>query len=189
VKRNKITFVVVIMVLALSLILGACAPAAPATPAATSQPAAPATQKYTNSDYGFSVTYPGTWKTATTSIPTVVFFAQGPGGSFDDFIQVNVRPATDVKEAAVAWVTEQVKAKKLDAKPTVISEKDVKFGNGMDGKLITIEVDVIIMKLGGLYYGFIKDGKAVIINVAGLIKPNVDKYAEWQKILDTTAFK
>jgi hypothetical protein len=58
----------------------------------------------------------------------------------------------------------------------------------MDGKQITIEVDVIIMKLGSVYYGFVKDGKAVMINAAGLIKPNVDKYAVWQKILDSVTF-
>jgi len=181
--------VVVLVVLALSVALPACAPAAPAatTPAAT-PPAATADLKYTNTDYGFSITYPGTWKSSVSALPTTVFFAQGPGGAFDDFVQVNVRPATDFKAAALEWATEQVKAKKLDAKPVVISEKDIKLGNGIDGKQVTVEVDVIIMKLGAVYYGFMKDGKAIIINVAGLIKPNVDKYAIWQKILDTVTF-
>jgi hypothetical protein len=44
------------------------------------------------------------------------------------------------------------------------------------------------MKLGSIYYGFVKDGKVVMINVAGVIKPNVDKYAVWQKILDAITF-
>jgi hypothetical protein len=191
---KRVLFVVILVVLALSVALPACAPAKPAatppaaTPPVAAPPAAAADQKYTNADYGFSVTYPGTWKSTASALPTTVFFAQGPGGAFDDFVQVNIRPATNFKDAAVAWATEQVAAKKLDAKPVVISEKDIKLGNGMDGKQITIEVDVIIMKLGSVYYGFVKDGKAVMINAAGLIKPNVDKYAIWQKILDTVTF-
>lgn len=178
---KKISFVVILMVLVLSLVLPACAPAA--------TPSAAGDQKYTNSDYGFSVTYPGTWKSATSSIPTTLLFAQGPGGAFDDFIQVNIRPGTDFKNAALTWATEQVAAKKIDAKPVVVSEKDIKLSNGKDGKQVTIEVDAVIMKLGAIYYGFIKDGKVVMISVAGLLKPNVDKYAEWQKILDTVTFK
>jgi hypothetical protein len=191
---KRVLFVVILVVLALSVALPACAPAKPAatppaaTPPAATPPAVAADQKYTNADYGFSITYPGTWKSTASALPTTVFFAQGPGGAFDDFVQVNIRPATSFKEAAVAWATEQVAAKKLDAKPVVISEKDIKLGNGLDGKQVTIEVDVIIMKLGSVYYGFVKDGKAVVINVAGLIKPNVDKYAIWQKILDTVTF-
>jgi hypothetical protein len=191
---KRALFVVVLVVLAFSIAMPACAPAAPAatppaaTPPAATPPAAAVDQKYTNTDYGFSITYPGTWKSAVSALPTTVFFAQGPGGAFDDFVQVNVRPATGFKEAAIEWATEQVKAKKLDAKPVVISEKDIKLGNGLDGKQVTIEVDVIIMKLGSVYYGFVKDGKVVMINVAGLIKPNVDKYAVWQKILDTVTF-
>lgn len=191
---KRALFIVVLVVLALSVALPACAPSAPAAtppaappPAATPPPAA-ADQKYTNSDYGFTVTYPGTWKSTPSAVPTTVFFAQGPGGAFDDFVQVNIRPATDFKAAAMEWATEQVKAKKLDATPVVTAEKDIKLGNGMDGKQITIEVDVIIMKLGSVYYGFVKDGKAVMINAAGLIKPNVDKYAVWQKILDAVTF-
>lgn len=183
---KRALFVVVLAVLALAVVLPACAPAA-APPVAT-PPAPPADQKYTNADYGFTVTYPGTWKSTPSAIPTTVFFAQGPGGAFDDFVQVNIRPATDFKAAAIDWATEQVKAKKLDAKPAVIAEKDIKLGNGMDGKQVTIEVDVIIMKLGSVYYGFIKDGKAVMINAAGLVKPNIDKYAVWQKILDSVTF-
>jgi hypothetical protein len=193
---KRVLFVTIMVVLALSIALPACAPAATppaakppaATPPAATPPAVAADQKYTNADYGFSITYPGTWKSTPSALPTTVFFAQGPGGAFDDFVQVNIRPATDFKEAAVAWATEQVAAKKLDAKPVVMAEKDIKLGNGMDGKQITIEVDVIIMKLGSVYYGFVKDGKAVMINAAGLIKPNVDKYAVWQKILDTVTF-
>ena len=191
---KRVLFLVILVVLALSVALPACAPAKPAatppaaTPPAATAPAVAADQKYTNADYGFSITYPGTWKSTASALPTTVFFAQGPGGAFDDFVQVNIRPATNFKEAAVAWATEQVAAKKLDAKPVVIAEKDIKLGNGMDGKQITIEVDVIIMKLGSVYYGFVKDGKAVMINAAGLIKPNVDKYAVWQKILDTVTF-
>ena len=184
IKRGLL--IVALVVLALAVALPACAPAAPATPAPAATP--PADQKYTNSDYGFTLTYPGTWKSTPSAIPTTVFFAQGPGGAFDDFVQVNVRPATDFKAAAMEWATEQVKAKKLDAKPAVIAEKDVKLGNGMDGKQVTIEVDVVIMKLGSVYMGFIKDGKAVMINAAGLVKPNVDKYAVWQKILDSVTF-
>ena len=191
---KRVLFVVILVILALSVALPACAPAKPAatppaaTPPAATPPAAAADQKYTNAEYGFSITYPGTWKSTVSALPTTVFFAQGPGGAFDDFVQVNIRPATDFKTAAVAWATEQVAAKKLDAKPVVIAEKDIKLGNGMDGKQITIEVDVIIMKLGSVYYGFVKDGKAVMINAAGLIKPNVDKYAVWQKILDSVTF-
>jgi len=191
---KRVLFVVILVVLALSVALPACAPAAPAAkppvapPPVVAPPAAAADQKYTNTDYGFSITYPGTWKSTTSALPTTIFFAQGPGGAFDDFVQVNIRPATNFKEAAVAWATEQVAAKKLDAKPVVISEKDIKLGNGMDGKQITIEVDVIIMKLGSVYYGFVKDGKVIMINAAGLIKPNVDKYAVWQKILDSVTF-
>ena len=193
---KRVLFITIMVVLALSIALPACAPAATppaakppaATPPAATPPAVAADQKYTNADYGFSITYPGTWKSTPSALPTTVFFAQGPGGAFDDFVQVNIRPATDFKEAAVAWATEQVAAKKLDAKPVVMAEKDIKLGNGMDGKQITIEVDVIIMKLGSVYYGFVKDGKAVMINAAGLIKPNVDKYAVWQKILDTVTF-
>ena len=183
---KRVLFVVILVVLALSVAIPACTPAAP--PPVAAPPAVAADQKYTNADYGFSITYPGTWKSTPSALPTTVFFAQGPGGAFDDFVQVNIRPATDFKEAAVAWATEQVAAKKLDAKPVVMAEKDIKLGNGMDGKQITIEVDVIIMKLGSVYYGFVKDGKAVMINAAGLIKPNVDKYAVWQKILDTVTF-
>lgn len=196
---KRALFVVVLVILALAVALPACAPAKPAatppaatppaaTPPAATPPAAAADQKYTNSEYGFTITYPGTWKSTPSALATTVFFAQGPGGAFDDFVQVNIRPATDFKTAAVAWATEQVAAKKLDAKPVVIAEKDIKLGNGMDGKQITIEVDVIIMKLGSVYYGFIKDGKAVMINAAGLVKPNVDKYAVWQKILDSVTF-
>ena len=191
---KRALFMVVLVILALSLALPACAPAKPAatppaaTPPAATPPAAAADQKYTNSEYGFTITYPGTWKSTPSALATTVFFAQGPGGAFDDFVQVNIRPATSFKDAAIAWATEQVAAKKLDAKPVVIAEKDIKLGNGMDGKQITIEVDVIIMKLGSVYYGFIKDGKAVMINAAGLVKPNVDKYAVWQKILDSVTF-
>jgi hypothetical protein len=142
----------------------------------------------TNAEYGFTITYPGTWKTTPSALATTVFFAQGPGGAFDDFVQVNIRPGTDVKATALTWATEQVAAKKLDAKPAVIAEKDVTLGNGIAGKQVTIEVDVIIMKLGSVYMGFVKDGKVVMINAAGLIKPNVDKYAVWQKTLDAVTF-
>jgi hypothetical protein len=183
---NRALFVVVLVVLALSVALPACAPATPATPATPAAP--PADQKYTNAEYGFSITYPGTWKTTTSALASTVFFAQGPGGAFDDFVQVNVRPGNDVKEAAMTWATEQVAAKKLDAKPVVTAEKDVTLGNGIAGKQITIEVDVIIMKLGSVYLGFVKDGKVVMINAAGLVKPNIDKYAVWQKLLDTVTF-
>jgi len=189
---KRALFVVILVVLALAIALPACAPAATppaATTPATTPPVAAAEQTYTNAEYGFTFTYPGTWKSATSALPTTVFFAQGPGGAFDDFTQVNIRPGTDFKEAATTWAQEQVTAKKLDAKPVVIAEKDIKLGNGMDGKLVTIEVDVIIMKLGSVYYGFVKDGKVVMINVAGLIKPNVDKYAQWQNILDSVTFK
>jgi hypothetical protein len=187
--KSKSIFVVIMMVLVMALILPACAPAKPPAPPPTppapppAPPAAAADQKYTNADYGFTITYPGTWKSTPSAVPTTVFFAQGPGGAFDDFVQVNIRPGTDFKQAAIDWATEQVTAKKIDAKPTVIAEKDVKIG-GMDGKQVTLEVDAIIMKLGSIYYGFVKDGKVVMINVAGVIKPNVDKYAVWQKILD-----
>ena len=194
---KRALFVVIMVVLALSIALPACAPAATppaatppaATTPATTPPVAAADQTYTNAEYGFTFTYPGTWKSTTSALPTTVFFAQGPGGAFDDFTQVNIRPGTDFKAAAATWAQEQVTAKKLDAKPVVITEKDIKLGNGMDGKQVTIEVDVIIMKLGSVYYGFVKDGKVIMINVAGLIKPNVDKYAQWQKILDSVTFK
>jgi hypothetical protein len=187
---KKVLFISIMVIMVMALVLPACAPAAPpkpatppAAPAATPPPAAPADAKYTNTDYGFVITYPGTWKSTPSAIPTTVFFAQGPGGAFDDFVQVNVRPGADFKQAAIDWATEQVTAKKIDAKPAVIAEKAVKIG-GMDGKQVTIEVDAIIMKLGSVYYGFVKDGKVVMVNVAGVIKPNVDKYAVWQKILD-----
>ena len=187
---KKVLFISIMVIMVMALVLPACAPAAPpkpatppAAPAATPPPAAPADAKYTNTDYGFTITYPGTWKSTPSAVPTTVFFAQGPGGAFDDFVQVNIRPGADFKQAAIDWATEQVTAKKIDAKPALLAEKDVKMG-GRDGKQVTLEVDAIIMKLGSVYYGFVKDGKVVMINVAGVIKPNVDKYAVWQKILD-----
>ena len=198
--KSKSIFVVIMMVLVLALILPACAPAKPVTPPATTPPAAPpatpppaappavADQTYTNAEYGFTIKYPGTWKEGKPSVATTIFFAQGPGGGFDDFFQVNIRPADNFKDAVLAWVTEQVASKKIDAKPVIVSEKAIKLSDGRDGYEVIGEVDAIIMKLGSDYHGFMKDGKAVMINVGGILKPNVDKYAQWEKILNTLTF-
>jgi len=178
---------VIMAILALAIVLPSCAPAAP--PAATS-PAAPADQTYKNTDYGFSVKYPGTWQIKPSKVTTTVFYAQGPGGTFDDFIQVNIRPATSFKDAALEMITQQLIAQNFgSAKPEVISEKAVTLSDGKtQGSEIIIEVDLLILKMGAAYYGYMKDGKAVIINVAGVLKSGVDKYPGWKKIYGSLTF-
>lgn len=181
--KNKALYLVVMTILALAIAVPSCAPAATA-------PAAAADQVYKNTDYGFTIKYPGTWQIKPSKVATTVFYAQGPGGTFDDFLQVNVRPAANFKDAALEMITQQLVAQNFgSAKPEVISEKAVTLSDGKtQGSEVIIEVDLVIMKMGAAYYGFMKDGKAVIVNVAGVLKSGVDKYPAWKKIYGSLTF-
>ena len=181
--KSKALYIIIMAILALAFVMPACAPAA-------TTPAAAADQTYKNTDYGFSVKYPGTWQTKPTKVATTVFYAQGPGGTFDDFIQVNIRPAANFKAAAVEMVTQQLVAQGFgSATPEVISEKTVTLSDGKtQGSEVIIEVDLLILKMGAAYYGYMKDGKAVIVNIGGVIKSGVDKYPAWKKIYGSLTF-
>jgi hypothetical protein len=181
--KSKTIYIIIMLILALAFILPACSPAA-------TTPAVAADQTYKNSDYGFSVKYPGTWQTKQTKVATTVFYAQGPGGTFDDFLQVNVRPAANFKDAAVEMVTQQLVAQGFgSAIPEVVSEKSVTLSDGKtQGSEVIIEVDLLILKMGAAYYGYMKDGKAVIINIGGVIKAGADKYPAWKKIYQSLTF-
>jgi hypothetical protein len=181
--KSKVVYMVIMAILTLAFVLPSCAPAA-------TTPAAAADQTYKNADYGFTVTYPGTWVTKPTKVATTVFYAQGPGGTFDDFIQINMRPAANFKDAAVEMITQQLVAQNFgSAKPEIVSEKAVTLSDGKtQGSEIIIEVDLLILKMGAVYFGYMKDGKAVIINVAGVLKSGVDKYPAWKKIAESLTF-
>lgn len=82
----------VVFSLTLAIVLGACAPAAPATPPttppATTPPAATATpaaaepaftyDTYTSTDWGFSIKYPKKWKKVDVVAPYATFRVQPP---------------------------------------------------------------------------------------------------------------
>jgi hypothetical protein len=181
--KSKALYIIIMAIIALAFVLPSCAPAA-------TTPAAVADKTYKNDAYGFTVKYPGTWLTKPSKVETTVFYAQGPGGTFDDFLQVNMRPAKSFKEAAVEMVTQQLVAQGFgSAIPEVVSEKTVTLSDGKtQGSEVIIEVDLLILKMGAAYYGYMKDGKAVIINIGGVIKAGVDKYPAWKKIYGSLAF-
>ncbi|MDD5171301.1 MAG: hypothetical protein PHN75_20970, partial [Syntrophales bacterium] len=130
-------------------------PAAPAAPAIkTSFEAA----TYTDPTNGFSVLYPKSWTTGSFSkIPGAVFLAQ----SGKDVIIVGVKPATDFKEASVAFITDIIAASGQNLIPGVDADNAITLSDGTKADQVLVSAAFGIAK--GVSTGVIKGGKAIMV--------------------------
>jgi len=210
VLKNKSLVIISVLVLVLAVVAMACAPATPATPpappaapetpaappAAPETPAAPPAAEtpaappapeivtsfeaatYTNADPAFTVKYPKTWKVEASKVSGAVLFAKGEG---NDIVMVGVRPATSIKDAAIALLADYILSLGAGITPGVDSEKTVTLA---DGKTQANEIlmSALFGARKGYAYGVIKDGKAIMV-LAGTDPKHLDLYSEIGKTL------
>jgi hypothetical protein len=110
---------------------------------------------------------------------TAVFYANDGGSPLPtDLVFVDVRPATSVKEAAVASLSDFVTAKGVSATPEVKSEKAVTLADGKTAATeISLSASVMFMTKTGSCLGVLKGGKAITV-IAGIEPKNADLYKE-----------
>jgi len=190
VLKHKSLVIVSILVLVLAVVAMACAPATPpkpvtppvVTPPVTPPVAPPVVVKptsfesavYTNDTYGFSVKYPKAWEIGKASLPTSVFYAHGG----DDMVYIDVRPATNFKDASVALLADLIKAKGLIVTPNVDLDKAATLADGKTAaNEVLLSASVLFQTKNGYCFGLIKDGKAIIV-MTGLDPKKLDLFKE-----------
>lgn len=118
-------------------------------------------------------------KVAAKPYATGVFYANdGSVPLPTDLVFVDVRPATSVKDAAVAALGDFVAAKGVSAEVKVDSETAVKLADGKTAATeIVLSATVMFMKKMGSCLGVLKDGKAITV-LAGIDTKNAALYKE-----------
>ena len=200
--KNKSLVIVSILVLVLAVVAMACAPATtpakpvtppatttpPATPPATTTPPAapPAVVEkptsfeaatYTDDANGFSFKYPKSWKIAAKPYATAVFYANDGGTPLPNLVYVDVRPATSVKDSAVAALTDFIAAKGVQANPKVDSSTEITLPDGSTATDVAVSVSVLFQNKKGYNVGVIKDGKSIVVS-AGIDPAQMDLFKE-----------
>lgn len=117
--------------------------------------------------------YPKAWTSAKASdIPGGVFLASAG----DDTIFVDVRPATNFKDAASGLLADLIKAKGLSLTPNVDAENTITLADGKT-QASQILLSALFGQVKCVCTGVIKDGNAII--VFGGTKPaSMDLYKE-----------
>ena len=206
--KNKSLVIVSVLVLVLAVVAMACAPATPATPpappaapetpaappaapetpaappAAPETPAAPAPEivtsfeaaTYTNVDPAFTIKYPKTWEAGKVSLAGGVFYAK----SGDDLVYVAVRPATNFKADATAFLADLIKLSGVALSPSVDSEKTVTMLDGTQGNEIMLSA--LFGQKKATVYGVTKDGKSIMV-MCGTSPKSLALYSEIGKSL------
>jgi hypothetical protein len=110
---------------------------------------------------------------------TAVFYANDGAVPLPaDLVFVDVRPATSVKEAAIASLSDFVTAKGVNTSPEVKSEKAVTLADGKTPATeIVLSASVMFMNKMGVCLGVLKGGKAITV-LAGIEPKNADLYKE-----------
>lgn len=139
-------------------------PTTPAAPQTPSAPAAPVIKTsfeaatYTNDQYGFSVMYPKSFAEAKATVPGGVFYAKAD----KDVIYVAVKPATDFKDASVAFLTDLIAASGMSVVPGVDAENTITLADGKT-KANQVLMSAAFGMAKAACTGVIKDGKAIMI--------------------------
>lgn len=114
---------------------------------------------YTNDSYGFSVKYPAAWASEPSTIPGVVFYAEGTG---KDDVFIAVRPATNFTDAATTFLADAFAASAASFTPAVDSVSIVTLSDG-----VTQANNILFSAFSGTakaaVTGVIKDGNAIMI--------------------------
>jgi len=141
-------------------------------------------EKYTHPS-GLSIRYPKEWTTDKPLLPTSVLHAHDSVTPLHNFIIVDIRPATNFTDAAIASLNDLIIADGLSATPTVELEKTMTLS---DGKTLATEIivsaDVLFKNRKGYALGVIRDGQAYIV-MAGLDPAKLDLFKE---IVETMTF-
>jgi len=153
-------------------------------PPVEEKPTSFASEKYTHPS-GLSVRYPKDWTTDKPLLPTTVLHAHDDVTPLHNFIIVDIRPAKNVRDAAIATLNELIAADGFSATPTVELEKTMMLSDGKTPATeIICSVDILFKNRKGCALGVIKDGQAYIV-MAGVDPAKMDVFKE---IVETMTF-
>jgi hypothetical protein len=117
--------------------------------------------KYTDPTYKFSVAYPAGWTPEPAALKGGVFYARGP---YDDRVYIAVRPATNLREAAITFVNDFITAtSRALVVPNIDSETTIALADGTKADVILLSAGFGQSQAGIAITGVVKDGNAIMI--------------------------